>query len=137
MAFWQRRRLYRHEKELVVHKAKEEANPYPWSHPDDDEEAGLCDRSVWNGGQAALRKETAVCETVLSMLEMLAHEPDTTPLVEEAKQLEDQAEPVRAKVRELFSQYRPALEQGNAERERAAAISEGVREKFAAYQRQG
>ena len=51
--------------------------------------------------------------------------------------LEDQAEPVRAKVGELFSQYRPALEQGNAERERAAAISESVREKFAAYQRQG
>jgi hypothetical protein len=57
--------------------------------------------------------------------------------VEEAKQLKDQAEPVSAKVRELFSQYRPALEQGNAERERAAAILESVREKFAAYQRQG
>jgi hypothetical protein len=32
MAFWQRRRLYQHEKELILRNAKEEANPYPWSH---------------------------------------------------------------------------------------------------------
>jgi hypothetical protein len=79
MAFWQRRRLYRHEKELVLHNAKEEAFPYPWSHHDDDEEQALSDPSIWNGGQAALRKEIAVCETVLSMLGLLGNEPDTTP----------------------------------------------------------
>jgi hypothetical protein len=83
MAFWQRRRLYRHEKELILHNAKEEATPYPWSHHDLDEEQGLADSSVWNGGQAALRKEIAVCQSVLSLLGMIAHEPDTTPLAGE------------------------------------------------------
>jgi hypothetical protein len=80
MAFWQRRRLYRHEKELVIRNAKEEGNHYPWSHHSDDEEGELSSPSIWNTGQAALRKEIAVCETVLSMLEMLAHEPGATPL---------------------------------------------------------
>jgi hypothetical protein len=79
MAFWQRRRLYRHEKELVLHRAKERMTPSLWSHRDDDEEGECSNSVIWKGGQAALRKEIAVCETVLSMLEMLAHEPGATP----------------------------------------------------------
>jgi hypothetical protein len=75
MAFWQRRRLYRHEKELVLRNAKEETNSSSWGPRDDDEEGEFS--SPWNGGQAALRKEIAVCETVLALLQILSHEPDT------------------------------------------------------------
>lgn len=77
LAFWQRRRLYRHEKELVLRNAKEETNSYSWGPRDDDEEGELSSPSIWNGGQAALRKEIAVCETVLTLLQILSHEPDT------------------------------------------------------------
>jgi len=53
---------------------------------------------------------------------------------EEYEQIEAQAEESRAKVRELFQQYRPgALGNGNGDRDRDAAISESVREKFANY----
>ena len=36
-----------------------------------------------DGGQALLRKEIAICETILVMLQMLANEPDTTPFASE------------------------------------------------------
>jgi hypothetical protein len=83
MAFWQRRRLYRHEKELILHNAKEEATLYPWTHQGLDEEQELADSSVWNGGQAVMRKEIAACQSVLSLLGMIAQEPDTTLLAGE------------------------------------------------------
>jgi hypothetical protein len=80
MAFWQRHRLYRHEKELVLRNAKEEATLSLLSYGDDDDARGHSGQSIWNGGQAALRKEIAVCETILLLLDLLANEPATTPL---------------------------------------------------------
>src|SRR5262249_50232760 len=53
---------------------------------------------------------------------------------EEYEQINARAEESRAKVREMFAAYRPgALGDGNKDRDRAAAISESVRQKFAAY----
>ena len=53
---------------------------------------------------------------------------------EEVQQIEAVAQPVRNSVREMFAVYRPAaLEGGNGDRHRDAAISESVREKFANY----
>jgi len=81
MAFWQRRRLYRHEKELIIRNAKEEAEGFLSDHySDEGNEPIALVHSAWNGGQTELRKEIAVCETVLALLPMLAHEPDTAPV---------------------------------------------------------
>jgi hypothetical protein len=53
---------------------------------------------------------------------------------EEYQQINAQAEESRAKVREMFTAYRPgALNNGNGVCLRESAISESVREKFAKY----
>jgi len=81
MAFWQRRRLYRHEKELIIRNAKEDAEGFLSDHYDEDgNEVSALAPSLWNGGQALVRKEIALCETVLVMLQMLDQEPDTAPV---------------------------------------------------------
>jgi hypothetical protein len=57
---------------------------------------------------------------------------------QELKEVEAQASPEREKVRQMFAAYRPgALRGGNTERDRDAAISKTVREKFANYRTGG
>jgi hypothetical protein len=53
---------------------------------------------------------------------------------EEARDIETQAAPNREKIRGMFEAYRPgALNNGNGDRDRDAAISDSVRQKFANY----
>jgi hypothetical protein len=77
ISLWQRRRLYRYEQNLILSTAKAEASGFP-----DTFEVDAKDEipSALNGGQAERRKEIAVCETVLSLLQMLRHEPGDTPV---------------------------------------------------------
>jgi hypothetical protein len=57
---------------------------------------------------------------------------------EEPRQIEAQAEPIRASVREMFQRYRPAaLANGNAQQSEDETISEHVKQMYANYRSTG